>query len=135
MEAKKKHEGPTIVEWLGEKRGDNLAIKHGRRIYTVDCSGNLHSRCYKRAEVSPLTEGTYTSTIEGLTDLKPGYTYTISKSPIVVGKVLESHLFGYRFLCFGPEGNVSISDMDYEEVIRHYQDGDIKIVQKLIVED
>lgn len=135
MEEKKKQDGPTIVEWLGKTRGDNLAIKHGRRIYTVDCSGNLHSRCYKRAETAPLTDGTCTSTIEGLSDLRPGYTYTIFKSPIVVGKVLESHLFGCCFLSFGPEGNVSISDMDYEDVIRHCQDGDIKIVQKVIIED
>lgn len=132
MEANRKSEEPVIVEWLGETRGDNLAIKHGRRVYTVDCTGNLHSRCYKRSEVVKLMDGTFTSSIDGLSDLKPGYTYTISNSPIVIGKVLESHLFGYRFLRFGPEGNVTISDMDYEEVIRHYQNGDIKILQKVI---
>lgn len=135
MDANKKKDTPVIVEWLGEDRGDNLAIKYGQRIFTVDCSGNLNSQRYKRAEAVTLTDGTYTSVIEGMTDLKPGFTYTISNSPIVLGKVLESHLFGYRFLSCGAEGNVSITDMDYADIVRHCQDGDIKMVHKVIVED
>lgn len=135
MEGDKKKEVPTIVEWLGDERGDNLAIRFGLRVYTVDKYGNLSTRRYKRAVASPLTEGTYTVPIEGLTDLKLGYTYTISNSEIVVGKLLESHLFGYRFLCSNPEGRVSILDIDYENIIRHCQDGHIQVVHKVEIED
>lgn len=131
MESKNPKETPEIMEWLGDERGDNLAIKSGLRVYTVDKYSNLYSQRYKRATSTPLTDGLFTTTISGLSDLKVGYTYSISKSEMVVGKLLESHLFGYRFLSFGPNGNASISDMDYNEIILHFQAGDIKIIRKV----
>ena len=70
MEANNKKDIPTIIEWLGDDRGDNLAIRFGLRVYTVDRYGNLNSQRYKRALVSPLPEGTYTAPIEGLSDLR-----------------------------------------------------------------
>jgi len=135
MEGNKKKDVPVIVEWLGDERGDNLAIRFGLRVYAVDKYGNLSSRRYKRTVASPLAEGTYTVPIEGLTDLKYGHTYTIANSEIIIGKLLESHLFGYRFLCVNPEGKITILDIDYEEIIRHCQNGDIKTIHKVKIED
>lgn len=135
MEANQKKDIPAIIEWLGDERGDNLALRYGFRVYTVDRYGNLRSQRYKRATASPLPEGTYTSPIEGLSDLKPGHTYSISNSEIVVGKLLESHLFGYRFLCINPEGKITISDVNYEDTVRHHQNGDIKAIFKVEIKD
>lgn len=134
MEANKPKEALVIMEWLEDDRGDNLAIKTGLRVFTVDKYGNLNSQRYKRVSCTPLPEGTSTSTIEGLSDLRVGYTYTISQSEMVVGKLLESHLFGYRFLSFSPTGNVSFTDMSYEDIIRHCQDGNIRIIHKVRID-
>lgn len=135
MEAGNKKDTPVIVEWLGDDRGDNLAIRFGLRVYTVDRFGNLSSQRYKRALASPLPEGTYTAAIEGLSDLKPGHTYCISNTEIVVGKLIESHLFGYRFLCVTPDGKIAITDISYEDIIRHHKDGNVKVIFKVRIED
>lgn len=135
MEVNNKKDTPAIIEWLGDDRGDNLAIRFGLRVYTVDRFGNLNSQRYKRALASPLPEGTYTTPIEGLSDLKPGHTFVISNTEIVVGKLIESHLFGYRFLCVTPEGKIMITDVSYEDIIRHHKDGDIKAIFKVRIED
>ena len=120
---------PALMEWLGEDRGDNLAIKHGLRIYTVDKFGTLISQRYKRAQARPLHTQTITSNIEGLSDMQAGNTYTISQSEVVVGKLVESNLFGYRFLCVDPKGQVSFVDMDYVDAVDHFRRGNIKQVQ------
>lgn len=126
---------PTVVEWLGDDRGDNLAIKSGLRIFTVDKYGTLTSQRYKRAQARPVTAMTTNTVIEGLSDLKIGYTYTISQSDVVIGKLLESNLFGYRFLSVNPQGHVTFIDIDYVDATKHLQAGNIKQVIENVCED
>lgn len=126
---------PVIVEWLGEGRGDNLAIKSGLRIFTVDKYGTLVSQRYKHAQARPLTAMTVNTVIEGLSDFKVGYTYTISQSDMVIGKLLESNLFGYRFLSVNPQGLVTFTDINYADVVKHLQAKNIKQVRKNVCED
>lgn len=126
---------PVVVEWLGDDRGDNLAIKSGLRIFTVDKYGTLISQRYKRAQARPLTAMTANTTIEGFSDLKIGYTYTISQSDIVIGKLMESNLFGYRFLSVNPQGQVTFIDIDYADVTKHLQAGNIKQDRENVCED
>lgn len=136
MEIKDKAKNtPVVVEWLGEDRGDNLAIKSGLRVFTVDKYGTLISQRYKRARARPLTAMTANTTIEGFSDLKIGYTYTISQSDIVIGKLLESNLFGYCFLSVNPQGQVTFVDIDYADVTKHLQAGNIKQVKENVCED
>lgn len=120
---------PVIMEWAGDVRGDNLAIKVGQRVFTVDKYGTLSSHRYKRAQVRPFPSGPVMTTVEGLTDLTVGNTYSISQSEIMVGKLLESHLFGYTFLSVNPEGKVKFMDVDYDQAITHIQAGNIKILR------
>lgn len=117
------------MEWLEGNRGDNIAIKFGRRIYTVDKYGNLFGTRYKKAEAVEPENGTRPRHIEGLADLSLGYTYSISGTPMVVGKLIESNLFGYRFLIFGPDGNVEFWDLDYDDAFRHCVNKDITALQ------
>lgn len=134
MEANKKSkEIPVLLEWLADERGDNLAIKFGRRVYTVDKYGNLNSQRYKRVNASEITDGTRAVVIEGLADMRLGTTYTISSTDIVVGKLIESNLFGYRFFCVKPDNTISFVDIDYEDAIRYCQDGNIKIIQQVYI--
>lgn len=121
---------PALMEWLGEERGDNLAIKHGLWIYTVDKFGTLISQRYKRAQARPLATQTIARDIEGLSDMQAGNTYTISQSEVVIGKLVESNLFGYRFLCVDSKGQVSFVDLDYVDAVNHFQRGNIKQVQQ-----
>lgn len=125
-------DAPEILEWTGEGKGDGLVIKSGRRIYTVDKYGNLASCRYKRKEAARLEHGTYSTSIEGLTDLKLGGTYSVSQTEIVVGKLLESNLFGYRFLCVKPDGMIAFVDLDYDDAVRYCQSGNIKAVFKVL---
>ncbi len=121
----KRNTTAEIMEWCGENRGDGIAIKSGLRIFTVDKYGTLISQRYKRSQAIPIHDGTQTSLVEGLTDLKIGDTYSISQSNIVIGKVLESTLFGYRFFAIGPQGEIGFIDMDYEDIIAHCQAGHV----------
>lgn len=122
---------PAILEWLGEERGDNLAIKSGLRVFTVDKYGTLTSQRYKRAQARPLHTGAVSCKIDGISDLKVGATYSISQSEVVIGKLLESNLFGYRFLAVTPNEQVTFTDMHYAEVIAHLQSGNIKRIRKM----
>lgn len=133
MCSNRKKNPPVIVEWLREDRGDNIAIKYGQQVFTVDCEGHLYSSCYKRSETASLENGTCTTTISGLSDLKVGYTFSISNSPVVIGKVLESHLFGYCFLSCDSDGNVSLTDIGYDEIVQYFRDGNIKRIVKATV--
>lgn len=135
MEITYQNNAPAVVEWLGEERGDNLAIKSGHRIFTVDKYGTLASQRYKRAQARLITAMTANTVIEGLSDLRVGYTYTISQSDIVIGKLLESNLFGYRFLSVNPLGQVAFTDMDYADAAKHLQAGNIKQVKECVCED
>lgn len=119
------------MEWIGDERGDNLAIKSGLRIYTVDKYGTLISQRYKRNVAVQLTDGVTMTPIDGLADLRVGYTYSISQSEIVLGKLVESNLFGYRFLCINHKGVVAFSDIDYDEAINRCRAGDINTVLAL----
>lgn len=116
---------PTLLKWLGDEKGDNIAIKHGQRLFTVDKYGTLVSKRFKRNQVSSITNDIDTTQVEGLTDLKIGGTYSISQSNIVIGKILESNLFGYRFFTIDPNEEVGFVDMDYEDIIRHCQAGHV----------
>lgn len=129
-QGKQSKDTPALMEWLGEERGDNLAIKHGLRIYTVDKFGTLISQRYKRAQARPLTDQTIVKDIEGLSDMQVGNTYTISQSEVVVGKLIESNLFGYRFVCVDSKGQISFVDLDYDDAINHFQQNNIKQVQQ-----
>lgn len=122
---------PAILEWLGEERGDNLAIKSGLRVFTVDKYGTLTSQRYKRAQARPLSTGVESCQIDGISDLSVGATYSISQSEVVIGKLLESNLFGYRFLAVTPSGQVTFTDIEYAEMIAHLQSGNIKRIRKM----
>ena len=126
---------PVIMEWLGEERGDNLAIKSGLRVFTVDKHGTLRSQRYKRTQARPLSTDIISCDIEGLSDLKVGATYSISQSDIVIGKLLESNLFAYCFLCVTPQGKVTFVDIEYTDAVRHIQAGHIKRILRNISDD
>lgn len=126
---------PVIMEWLGEEQGDNLAIKSGLRVFTVDKHGTMISQRYKRAQARPLTSNIAFYEIDGISDLKVGETYSISQSEVVIGKLLESNLFGYRFLSVTPQGDVTFTDIDYAEAIVHFQSGNIKRIRSIVCED
>lgn len=123
---------PVIMEWLGEERGDNIAIKSGLRIFTVDKYGTMVSQRYKRAQARPLTSNVVACEIDGISDLKVGDTYSISQSEVVMGKLLELNLFGYRFLSVTPTGDVTFTDIDYTDAIVHFQSGNIKRIRSIV---
>ena len=126
---------PVIMEWLGEERGDNLAIKSGLRVFTVDKYGTLTSQRYKRAQARPLFTEMVSCDIDGISDLKIGVTYSISQSDMLIGKLLELNLFGYRFLAVDPKGQVTFKDMEYADIITHLQSGNIKRIRQILCDD
>lgn len=121
----------TIMRWTGTERGDNLAIKSGNMMYTVDREGNLYGQRFQYSphDVVSVDRGVISISVNGITDLKIGNTYTIASSEILLGKLLESNLQGYKFLCFKPDGCVTFTDMGYDEVIVHLQAGNIRVVE------
>ena len=126
---------PVIMEWLGEERGDNLAIKSGLRVFTVDKYGTLTSQRYKRAQARPLFTEMVSCDIDGISDLKIGVTYSISQSDMLIGKLLELNLFGYRFLAVDPKEQVTFKDMEYADIIAHLQSGNIKRIRQILCDD
>ena len=66
--------------------------------------------------------------IERPSDFKIGNTYTISLPDMMVGKLLESHLFGYRFLILNQNGQEAYFDIDYTDVSKLVKAGSIKLV-------
>ena len=122
----------TIVKWLGDNRGDNLAFRYGQRIYMVDKYGVINSKRYKRAETRPVSNLTCNTTLEGLTDFKIGYTYTILQSELAIGKLTELNLFGYRFMSITPEGQVTFVGIDYDDAMKLLRAGNIKQVKEKV---
>lgn len=136
MEVKNKtNPTPAIMEWIGENRGDNLAIKSGLRVFTVDKHGTLKSQRYNRSQARPLSTGIISYDIDGLSDLIVGATYSISQSDVVIGKLLESNLFAYCFLSVTPQGKVTFVDIEYADAVSHIQAGHIKRIQRNISDD
>lgn len=130
-----KQSTPIIAKWTGEDRGDNLAFKEGLRVYTIDKYGYLRSQRYKRSQIRLLSDNLKTLPIEGLSDFKIGNTYSISQSDMVIGKLMESNLFGYRFLAINSLGKLVFKDLDYCEAVKLLSSGDIKQVLENVCDD